>query len=180
MNKEKILIHACCAPDALGSYEAFSQEFSPIFFFFNPNVHPYEEYKKRLEEMVKVGEILKTDVLEGDYKPEEWLYNVRAFTREEEGGRRCNICFAVRLYRTAIKAKEIGIKQFSTTLTISPKKNVKVIGRIGRAIGRKLGVEFIEKILRKKKGFEKSVVLSKKYGLYRQNYCGCLFSLKKG
>lgn len=179
MSKEKILIHACCAPDALGSYHSFSEDFLPIFFFFNPNIHPEEEYKRRMEEMIKVGKLLGTEVIIGDYFPDRWFYNVKAFKGEKEGGRRCNICIAVRLYETSLKAKELGIKNFSTTLTISPKKNVEIINRIGRMIGKRVGVEFIEKILRKKGGFEQSVFLSKEYNLYRQNYCGCLYSLEE-
>lgn len=179
MSKEKILIHACCAPDALGSYHLFSEDFLPIFFFFNPNIHPAEEYKRRMEEMIKIGKILGVEVIIGDYLPDRWFYGVRAFKSEKEGGLRCNICIAVRLYETSLKAKELGIKNFSTTLTISPKKNVESVNRIGRMIGKRAGVEFIEKILRKKGGFEKSILLSKKYNLYRQNYCGCLFSLEE-
>ncbi|MGQ9619244.1 MAG: epoxyqueuosine reductase QueH [Candidatus Aminicenantia bacterium] len=178
MNKERILILSCCAPDALGSYETFAEEFIPVFFFFNPNIHPEEEYQKRLEEMLKLGKILRVEAIAGEYNPEKWFYNVRAFTQEKEGGTRCNICFAVRLSETARKAKALGIKKFSTTLTISPKKNVSAINRIGKMIGKKEGVEFVEKLLRKKGGFEKSIVLSKKFNLYRQNYCGCLFSLR--
>lgn len=177
--KEKILVHACCAPDALGSFESFSFEFTPVFFFFNPNIHPEGEYRKRVEEMIRVGKLLEVDVIEGEYSPDQWFYNVRAFKNEKEGGLRCNICFAVRLFETAKKAKELGFKSFSTTLTISPKKNVEVINKIGKMIGKRVGIEFIEKILRKKGGFEKSVLLSKKYNLYRQDYCGCLFSLEE-
>lgn len=179
MKKEKILVHACCAPDALGSFDSFSSDFSPVFFFFNPNIHPEEEYKKRLNEMVRVGELLGVEIVQGDYLPERWFYNVRAFKREKEGGLRCNICIAVRLYETGLKAKKLGMSHFSTTLTISPKKNVEIVNRIGRMIGKRLGVKFIEKILRKKAGFEKSVSLSRKYNLYRQNYCGCIYSLEE-
>lgn len=179
MRKEKILVHACCAPDALGSYHSFSEDFLPIFFFFNPNIHPEEEYKRRMEEMIKVGKLLDIEVIIGDYLPDRWFYNVRAFKDEKEGGLRCNICIALRLFETSLKAKELGIKNFSTTLTISPKKNVKSVNRIGMMIGKRVGVEFIEKILRKKGGFEKSVSLSKEYNLYRQKYCGCLYSLEE-
>ncbi len=179
MKKDKILIHACCAPDALGSFDSFSVDFSPVFFFFNPNIHPEEEYKKRFNEMERVGELLGLEVIKGDYLPERWFYNVRAFKKEREGGLRCNICIAVRLFETGLKAKKLGINYFSTTLTISPKKNVEVVNRIGRMIGNRLGIKFIEKILRKKGGFEKSVSLSRKYNLYRQNYCGCVYSLEE-
>lgn len=177
--REKILIHACCAPDALGSFEFFSVEFTPVFFFFNPNIHPEEEYRKRLEEMIRVGKLLKVELIEGEYSPEQWFYNVRAFKDEREGGLRCNICFAVRLFETAKKAKELGFRFFSTTLTISPKKNVELINKIGNMIGKRIRVEFVEKVLRKKGGFEKSVFLSKRYNLYRQDYCGCLFSFEE-
>ncbi len=179
MKKEKILVHACCAPDALGSFDSFSSDFLPVFFFFNPNIHPEEEYKKRMNEMVRVGELLGVEVILGDYLPERWFYNVRAFKREKEGGLRCNICIALRLHETGLKAKELGFNYFSTTLTISPKKNVEMVNKIGRMIGKKLGIKFIEKILRKKAGFERSVFLSKKYNLYRQNYCGCIYSLEE-
>ncbi len=179
MKKEKILVHACCAPDALGSFESFSSDFLPVFFFFNPNIHPEEEYKKRMNEMVRVGELLGVEVILGDYLPERWFYNVRAFEREKEGGLRCNVCIALRLHETGLKAKELGFSYFSTTLTISPKKNVEMVNRIGRMIGKKLGIKFIEKILRKKAGFERSVFLSKKHNLYRQNYCGCIYSLEE-
>ncbi len=175
--KDKILVHACCAPDALGSFESFFMDFFPIFFFFNPNIHPEGEYRKRSEEMLRVGELLGVEVIFGDYLPERWFYNVRALKNEKEGGLRCNICIAVRLYETSLKAKELKISYFSTTLTISPKKNVEIVNRIGRMIGKKEGVEFIEKVLRKKGGFEKSASLSRKYDLYRQKYCGCIYSL---
>lgn len=179
MKKEKILVHACCAPDALGSFDSFSVYFFPVFFFFNPNIHPKEEYEKRLKEMVRVGELLGVEVIPGDYLPERWFYNVRAFKREKEGGLRCNICIAARLYETGLKAKKLGVNYFSTTLTISPKKNVETVNRIGRMIGKRLGIKFIEKVLRKKGGFERSVFLSRKYNLYRQNYCGCIYSLEE-
>jgi len=179
MKKDKILVHACCAPDALGSFQSFAEDFSPSFFFFNPNIHPEEEYRKRLEEMKKVVEIIGGELIEGEYKPDNWFYNVREFKKEKEGGMRCNICIALRLHETGLKAKEMGINYFSTTLTISPKKNVEAVNRIGRMIGKKLGINFVEKILRKKGGFERSVILSKRYSLYRQNYCGCVYSLEE-
>ncbi len=179
MNKDKILVHSCCAPDAIGSFESFSTEFSPVFFFFNPNIHPENEYKKRMEEMRRVGEIIGVEVLIGEYNPDKWFYGVRAFKNEREGSLRCNICIAIRLNETSLMAKKLGFEYFSTTLTISPKKNVDVVNRIGRMIGEKVGVKFVEKILRKKGGFERSVLLSKKYKLYRQNYCGCIYSLEE-
>lgn len=176
MNKSPILAHLCCAPDALYVVGLLQAEYEVIGLFYNPNIHPEEEYRLRLAEARKVAEHLQFKLIEDIYDPETWFRLTEKFKSEPEKGRRCNICFAWRLERTARKALEAGLPLFTTIMSVSPWKNSAVLNRIGRMTARKYGLQFLEADFKKKDGFNRSVRLSREFGLYRQNYCGCLYS----
>ncbi len=174
---KKLLLHICCAPDATYGIEYFSKDFDVTVFFYNPNIHPREEYRLRLIELYRVARRFGVDVIEGKYDPERWFEAVRGMEDEPEGGRRCSVCFKMRLEETARVAKELGFDAISTVLTISPKKDAELINRIGRAAAARHGIEWIDSNLKKGGGFKRSLELSREFELYRQEYCGCIFSL---
>lgn len=178
--KSPILVHLCCAPDALYVVGLLQAEYEVVGLFYNPNIHPEEEYQLRLSEMRRVSEHLKFKLIEDTYDPETWLRLTEKFKAEPEKGRRCHICFAWRLDRTARKARELQIPIFTTIMSVSPWKNAAVLNRIGRLTARKYGLSFLEADFKKKDGFNRSVRLSREFGLYRQNYCGCLYSRRPG
>ncbi|MEN6311557.1 MAG: epoxyqueuosine reductase QueH [Acidobacteriota bacterium] len=173
----KILVHACCAPDALYVVGLLREDREPTIFFSNSNIQPDEEYRLRLEEARKVAAALAVPIVEDEYDPGRWLAVTAKFKDEPEKGRRCDVCYALRLQRTAEAAARLGFDSFATVLTLSPWKKAPVINRIGRQFGKRYGVPFLESDFKKKDGFKKSVDLSRCHGLYRQNYCGCLYSL---
>ncbi len=174
--KEKLLLHVCCAPCATHVIELLVQQFQVCAFFYNPNIWPEEEYKKRLSTQEKLCVLKNIELIYGDYEHEHWLEQIKGFKDESEGGRRCEICYAVRLRATARAAVQQSMQFFATTLSISPHKNAAIINRVGHAAGQKQGVKFLTEDFKKKDGYRKSCELSKGYGLYRQNYCGCEFS----
>ncbi len=175
----KILVHICCGPDATYGTKMIAERFGNITgYYYNPNIWPREEYYKRLEETRKVAALYSFDLIEGSYEEDEWKVAVSGFEEEPEKGRRCEICIGLRLEECARLAREEGFRAFTTVLSISPKKDAAMINRIGREIGKREGLSFIELDLKKKDGFKKSVEISKEMGLYRQNYCGCKFSFR--
>lgn len=174
--KSKLLAHLCCAPDALYVVGLLQASYEVSGFFYNPNIHPEEEYRLRLEEVRKVAEHLGFALIEGQYEPELWFKLTDKFKSEPEKGRRCHICYAWRLDKTAEKARELSFPVFTTIMSISPWKNSAILNRIGRMAARKYGLNFLEADFKKKDGFNQSVKVSKEFGLYRQNYCGCLYS----
>jgi predicted adenine nucleotide alpha hydrolase (AANH) superfamily ATPase len=176
MPKPKILVHVCCAPDAAYVIGLLKESHEVTGFFSNSNIQPAEEYKLRLDEARKVAGILGVSLIEDEYSPARWLEITRKFKDEPEKGRRCDVCYAFRLERTARAASERGFDLFTTIMSLSPWKKAAVLNRIGRMLGRRHGVEFLESDFKKKDGFRKSVVLSKELHLYRQDYCGCLYS----
>lgn len=176
MAKPPLLVHICCAPDAVYGVEVFQQDHDVTGFFFNPNIWPTEEYDLRWREVRKVEALLGFPLIEGGYEPKAWEKKVSRFAAEPEKGRRCDICYALRLDATARLAAAKGLPAFATVLTVSPRKNAAAVNRIGRLCGRKYGLRFLEADLKKKGGFTRSVELSRRHGLYRQNYCGCRFS----
>ncbi|RKZ00744.1 MAG: hypothetical protein DRQ10_03535 [Candidatus Hydrothermota bacterium] len=179
MPRKKLLLHICCAPDATFGIEFFSENFDITAFFYNPNIHPESEYKLRLVEMRRVAHLMQVPLIEGDYDPERWFEAVRGLESEPEGGKRCPVCFKLRLERTAQVAKKQGFDAISTVLTISPKKDAEVVNQIGRSVAKRYGVEWIDADLKKGGGFQRSLELSRQFELYRQNYCGCIFSLRE-
>lgn len=173
-----MLVHICCAPDAAYVIGLLRPDFEVTGFFYNPNIHPAEEYKLRLEEAQRVAELHGIPLIEGPYDDVRWLDLTKKFQDEPEKGRRCDVCYALRLERTARAASAGGFDLFTTIMSLSPWKKAGVLNRIGRMFGRKRGVKFFEADFKKKDGFRKSVELSKSHHLYRQNYCGCVYSRK--
>ncbi len=180
MSKPRILAHICCAPDAIYVVGFLQNEYLTTGYFYNPNIWPQDEYMKRLGETRKVERILGFELLEEVYDSGRWMKAAGKFKDEPEKGRRCNICYALRLERAAQKTSALGIPSFTTVMSLSPWKKADVLNRIGRMIGRKYGIHFLEADFKKKGGFQKSVELSRRHGLYRQDYCGCIFSQRKG
>ncbi len=176
MKKPKILVHICCAPDALYVMDLLKKDYEAIGFFYNPNIHPRKEYDKRLEEAKRVASVLDFEIIEGPYEESRWKKITAKFKKEPEKGRRCDICYALRLAKTAEKAAESGFDKFATVMSLSPWKKAGVMNKIGKMFGKRFRIEFLEANFKKKDGFKKSVELSKRHELYRQDYCGCVYS----
>lgn len=178
--RRRLLLHACCAPCSSYCIEYLSEYFDITVFWFNPNIYPYEEYMKRREEIKRfIGSVPvkgKLDFSEADYDSSLFFGTVKGFESSPEGGERCELCFRLRLEETAKTAKKGGFDFFTTTLTISPLKNAALLNRLGQEIGEKYGVEYLLSDFKKKNGYKRSIELSAMYGLYRQNYCGCVYS----
>ena len=176
MAKPRLLVHVCCAPDALYVLGLLKDEYDLAGFFSNSNIHPREEYRRRLEEARKVARTLDLPLLEDDYDPDGWLALTRKFKGEPEKGRRCDVCYAARLKRTAEAAARGGFDAFTTVMSLSPWKKAAVMNRVGRQFGVRYKVAFLAGDFKKRDGFKKSVDLSRAHGLYRQDYCGCVYS----
>lgn len=174
--KPKILVHVCCAPDALYVLDILKNDFDVSGYFYNPNIHPRKEYDLRLKEARSVAKSLKVTLYEDKYDTERWLDITKKFRFEPEKGKRCDICYAMRLEKTAQKTKELNFDTFTTVMSLSPWKKSEVMNKIGLMFSFRYGIKFLEANFKKKDGFRKSVELSKRFGLYRQNYCGCKFS----
>lgn len=175
-----LLLHACCAPCSSYCLEYLSQYFNIIVYYFNPNISVKEEYEYRLNEEKRLISLMEfknpVTIVESTYNPKEFFEAVKGLENEPEGGKRCAECFKLRLKATAEKAKEIGADYFTTTLTISPLKNAQLLNTIGEAYAEEYGVKWLYSDFKKKEGYKRSIILSKKYNLYRQDYCGCVFS----
>jgi len=170
----RILLHICCAVCATSVVERLREENWEVDgFFYNPNIHPEEEYQKRLQETKHLAKEYQLPLIAGDYEKDKWLEFTKGLEEEKEGGRRCQICFQMRLEKTKQLAQEKGYAKFTTTLSVSPHKNSSLINEIGVKVGGDLylGADF-----KKRAGFKKALELAKKYNLYQQNYCGCVFS----
>lgn len=176
---ENLILHTCCAPDLTYSYEFFSKKYNVIALFVNDNIDTFEEYKRRYQEVLKVAKHYGFESRNLEYENEIFLKNVLGFENEPETGKRCEICHLLNFRKTSKYCEENGFKFFSTTLTISPHKNVDLINSIGEKVAKEFGLEFVKENLRKNDGFLKSVKISKELDLYRQNYCGCIFSRGK-
>jgi predicted adenine nucleotide alpha hydrolase (AANH) superfamily ATPase len=178
--RPELLLHSCCAPCSSYVIEYLSPFFSITVFFYNPNIHPQEEYKRRLEEQITLTEKIKVkneiNLIIGSYEPDLFFQRVKGLEQEKEGGRRCQKCFKLRLEKTAQKASQLGLPYFTTTLTVSPHKNAKLINRLGNDIASLYPLQYLFSDFKKKNGFQRSIVLSHQYKLYRQSYCGCIFS----
>ena len=177
MEKKRILVQICCAPDALYVMDLLKEEFQAAGYFYNPNIYPPEEYERRLAETEKVAGILGFPLHTGPYESDLWNRITYKFRSEPEKGRRCDICYALRLRETARRASEWGFDSFATVMSLSPLKKADTLNRIGRMFARRYGVEFLEANFKKKDGFLKSVRKSREHGIYRQDYCGCEPSL---
>lgn len=177
--KPKLLLHACCAPCASACVERLAPYFDVTLFFYNPNMDTAEEYGKRAEELRKLAGVFGVNCVITDYEPTEFYDAVKGYEDCPEGGSRCEKCFGLRLHKTAEYAAENGYDYFTTTLTVSPLKNAELINATGFYAAEKAGVQFLPSDFKKKGGYLRTVELSREYGLYRQNYCGCEFSKRK-
>ena len=175
--RPRLLLHACCAPCATHSLECVMPFFDVTLFYYNPNTYPYEEYLKRLDTLKKLSDITNIPITEGEYDDRTFYAAARGLEQLPEGGLRCAQCFRLRLERTAFTAKKLGYDMFATTLTVSPHKNAQLINTIGLEMQGSSGITYLPSDFKKRDGFKRSAELSAEYGLYRQNYCGCEFSL---
>ncbi len=170
-SKKIILLHVCCAPCAVHPIEDLIKEYEVTLFYSNSNIYPKKEYDKRLDYAKKIADEYKVDLFIDSYDHQEWLDFIKGFENEPEKGKRCVKCFEFNLNKTAIFARKNSFDLFTTTLTVSPHKSSRIIFEIGEATN-----IFLKKDFKKKNGFKRSIELSKKFNLYRQNYCGCEFS----
>ena len=176
----RLLLHICCAPCASGCIERLQKDGYEITgYFYNPNIQPSSEYNRRWEEVARLQEVMGFGLYRGTYEPSRWFKEIKGLEGEKEGKRRCEVCYRLRLEETAILAKEIGIGQWTTTLSISPHKHFNKIKEIGEEVAKNYGMRFLPYDFKKKDGFKKSIELSKKYNFYRQDYCGCVFSRRQ-
>jgi predicted adenine nucleotide alpha hydrolase (AANH) superfamily ATPase len=181
MDRRKILLHLCCAPDATVPWPALAGEgFDVCGFFYGDNIHPEAEWLRRAEAAEKLAGIMGSRLERGDYKPSRWFSEASALKDEPEGGKRCALCFRLQLTAAAKTAARGGFSCLCTTLTISPHKNPALINRIGLEACGIAGIEWIPRVWRKGDGFRLSVGMSRELGLYRQNYCGCTYSFRGG
>lgn len=180
--KPTLLLHVCCAPCSTYVLEYLSDYFTIALYYYNPNIFPKEEYDKRLWTLVKFVQELKSKIRpiieEANYEPSEFYRKIKGLENEKEGGGRCKICYALRLEEAARKAAEKSLDYFTTTLSISPLKNAQLINDLGAVYENRYGVRYLYADFKKKEGYKRSIELSKQYGLYRQDYCGCEFSMK--
>ncbi len=180
--KPRLLIHSCCAPCSSYVLEYLSAFFEITVLYYNPNIYPKEEFSKRLDEQRRLCREMPqsgtVEVLDLGYDPKEFYEAAKGLENEKEGGARCEKCFRLRLLKTAQLAKEKEFDYFTTTLSISPLKDEQKLNEIGKEIAEKIGVSYLYSDFKKRNGYKRSIELSREYNLYRQNYCGCIFSQK--
>ena len=175
-NTEPLLLHSCCGPCATQVVELLSRDYRVTAFYYNPNIQPEEEYMRRLTALETFCRIRDIELISGGYDNQEWLELAAGLEEQPEGGERCEVCFDMRLRKTAQVAAEQGIQTFGTTLSISPHKDTQAVNRIGQEAAKKYNIHFLAEDFKQDNGYRKSCDLSRRYGLYRQKYCGCKFS----
>lgn len=177
-----LLIHSCCAPCSSYVLEYLSEYFKITVFYYNPNIYPESEYTKRIAEQQKLIRDMKfrypVSFLAGEYDKEKFYEMAAGMEDLKEGGARCMKCYELRLSEAARQAVAGGFEYFTTTLSISPMKNAQKLNEIGLRVGEEYGVKYLVSDFKKKNGYKRSIELSKEYGLYRQDYCGCEFSMR--
>lgn len=179
MIAKKILLHACCG--ICSAYPILNLRelgYEPVVYFFNPNIYPEMEYQKRLEMEKILCKHHQCELVVGDYDQQFYFDTVKGLENEPERGKRCEVCFKLRLEESAKKAKELGIDTFTTSIVISPHKNFTLLSEIGEKIAKKYELEYLAVDFKKKDGFLKTNQISRELNLYRQNYCGCKFSIR--
>ena len=178
--KPKLLLHSCCAPCSSYVLEYLCTIFDITVYYYNPNIYPEQEFYFRRDEQQrlvdKMGLSDAINVIACDYDSEKFYKSVKGLEDEPEGSKRCAACFELRLEKCAEYAKNNGFDYFTTTLTISPHKNSQVLNEIGAAVADKYGVKYLFSDFKKKNGYKRSCEISAQFGLYRQDYCGCVFS----
>lgn len=173
----KIVLHICCGVCAAGVVERLTLEGHQVLgLFYNPNIHPLEEHNRRLEVAYKVANESNFPLEVAPYTPEVWFKETSSLENEPEGGKRCEVCYRLRLKRTYLYMEDCGYDAFTTTLTVSPHKSAEAINRVGREVGKE---RFLARNFKKKEGFKRAIELAKKWALYRQDYCGCIYSMRR-
>ncbi len=182
-SKKKLLLHACCAPCSSYVIEYLTKYFDITILYYNPNIDTLEEFNHRLGELERFVKEFKTsnkvEVVSLGYNSYEYLDAVKGLEHEKEGGKRCIECFKLRLKKAALYALEHDFDYFTTTLTISPLKSSKLLNEIGHDLEKEYGIKYLYSDFKKKEGYKRSIVLSREYNLYRQDYCGCKFSKER-
>lgn len=177
-----LLMHSCCAPCSSYVLEYLSQYFRITVFYYNPNIYPEQEYHMRVEEQKRFIEALPTrypaTFLEGDYIPKDFYDCAKGMEHLPEGGERCFACYRLRLKEAAVMAKKTGCNYFATTLSISPLKNAEKLNEIGEQLAEEYQINWLPNDFKKKNGYKRSTELSREYGMYRQDYCGCIYSFR--
>ncbi len=180
--RPKLLLHVCCAPCSSYVLEYLTNYFDITVFYYNPNISSVDEYNKRLKEeqrfVVEYPFKDKIEVIPGIYNNEEFERIIEGLENEKEGGARCFKCYRLRLLESAKYAKDHGFDYFTTTLTISPYKNSSKLNEIGHELEKEYGVKYLYSDFKKKNGYKRSIELSHEYNLYRQDYCGCVYSIR--
>ena len=182
-NIPSILLHSCCAPCSSHIIDTLTKYFNITILYYNPNIEPYEEYLKRKEEEIRFikeyKNINKLDIIDCDYDNDSYHKLVKGLENAPERGERCFKCYNLRLEYTAKKAKELDYDYFGTTLTVSPYKNSNKLNEIGEELSEKYNIKYLYSDFKKNNGYKHSIELSKIYNLYRQDYCGCIYSKKQ-
>ena len=177
---KKILLHSCCAPCSSYVIEYLSNYYYITILYYNPNIEPIDEYIKRKNEEIRFINEFKTkykvDMIDIDYDNDTYHEVIKGLENEPEGGARCGKCFYLRMEKTAKMASDLGYDYFATTLTVSPYKNSETINKIGSILESKYNIKYLYSDFKKREGYKRSIALSKEYNLYRQHYCGCLYS----
>lgn len=180
MEKRKLLLHVCCAPCSSSVIEVLRDDFDITLYFYNPNITSKEEYDLRLNELKRLTkEMPKAEglsIIEGEYNPDKFFKLSKDLEKEKEGGKRCALCYEERLSSTALLAEKLGFDLFTTTLSVSPYKNAKKLNEIGERLAKGVKPDYLVSDFKKKDGYKRSIELSKQYNLYRQDYCGCIYS----
>lgn len=174
----KVLVHACCAVCSAYPIEKLREMgFEPVLYFFNPNIFPPEEFDRRLNELINYAQKKEVELIVEKQSAEGWYNCISGLENEPEKGKRCSRCFEYRLLFTALKAFQLEYEYFTTTLTVSPHKNSKVIFEIAKELAAKYELKFLDIDFKKQNGFLKTMQIAKEENFYRQNYCGCEFSI---
>lgn len=174
-----VLLHCCCAPCATSVTERVIKTIKPVLYYYNPNIYPEAEYLKRLSELEKLARHFSLELISEPYDENEFLGAIAGFENEKEGGARCPVCFRVRLEKTAARAKREGLTAFCTTLTVSPHKNAAIVNAIGEEVAAARNILWIPSDFKKRNGYLRSCQMCRELDIYRQNYCGCRFSIAR-
>ena len=179
-DKKRLLLHSCCGPCSSYVISYLTKYFDIIVLYYNPNIFPYDEYLKRKEEQKKlineIDKINSVDIMDCDYDNDRYDALIKGLEREPERGKRCKVCYWMRMEKTAEIAANNNFDYFCTTLSVSPYKNAMWINEIGEELQEKYNIKWLYSDFKKKDGYKSSILLSNKYNLYRQNYCGCIYS----
>lgn len=178
--KKRLLLHSCCGPCSSYVITYLTRYFDITILYYNPNIYPYDEYLKRKNEQIKliseIDKVNELDILDCDYDNDTYNEKIKGLENEPERGNRCRVCYRMRIEKAAEEAKKLGYDYFCSTLSVSPYKNAEWINEFGKEMEEKYGVKWLYSDFKKKNGYKESIQLSNKYNLYRQDYCGCIYS----